>query len=1097
MAKPEERKIFKIGDQTYLYDDFANFYNTHKQSYYDYAREYGGFSNEQVAQLDAAIQKALNHAKSSGDFDTTGDFEGNETQNITVTRKKIGKDKQIQQGLTGKNSWLSNFIAKAGQHMKVREKPEDPSKWNWDKHNFGAFLKGNNQDAEQIFSDFDRRDPNNPNKSRTHSERLDLLLRYLEDHQKFINDNNFIFNENNNIYDDDYGVTLENLINYMSDLNPETGKRTLKDNLNFGTVATYLNKLGAGGDGKYNYTRGFTSDQYEYLTEEEKAAKEKAEKEAKEKAEREAEEQAEREAESFRSGHEKTFYDQSLAEFNKLGNIYYGNFSPDKYDQEDYEDYWEYYGDISDREFESDNENYRGEKITTDNMQKLWDTFIYNLQNNIIDNNKNTKDLIHIVLSRDPGQFTELNDGTFLINGSYNKNGRAAVVNPNTGNIKYIFLGNQDYYNNNEKIRNIYNELLHSYLKTELGDDYEKYYEPVDNTIYLNKSGGKFITKHQNGNSLNLDAYHDTRTERRAEENNISVKTQKAKEKYINSDNKSSSNPDAGLTAVEKARLATAALDLTSVATAFIPGYGTAASAALGITSTISNFGFDLFDDAVTNGEMWSNLGLNLGMDLVGLIPGGGAASKAGKIIKNVGKVAGKVLLVPGVISLFKQAPEIKKSWDKAFSEDGKLEYQDYLNLIQVLNVATGMTNIGLNVHHARKQNAIDNDKVAVSVKNKNNENKTLLFTGKDAVEFKKAAENGIEGAQNFINKVEGGNNFTIRTRQEIVDRKKFFSRTDGKWRPWAPIYENVPITQTVYKNEFPVKFFGFSPEKTYVPSEKPFKSDIFGDDLIDFSKRPKTSEVLKTHQQAKNDELSSTLEKSKNYEKNRQRGKSLVDELNERIEKENASINTNETELNKHKKAIDNYNKSDLGKIKSNISKLESEIKSIEIKERKKLDVATQVSLFTQRKQKEQQLNDLKSQLEIIKNTKYTNKGLKSYKTRIDKAKKSYKELREKIKQFEQNKEIWENRKTKINDRIPQEHSAEFNTALKVEPTKVTINGIEHDVMPTKFKLDGSEYDFDKNNWNKEFLENLGLYQQGGSINRNKLNKFLNYGKR
>ena len=35
------------------------------------------------------------------------------------------------------------------------------------------------------------------------------------------------------------------------------------------------------------------------------------------------------------------------------------------------------------------------------------------------------------------------------------------------------------------------------------------------------------------------------------------------------------------------------------------------------------------------------------------------------------------------------------------------------------------------------------------------------------------------------------------------------------------------------------------------------------------------------------------------------------------------------------------------------------------------------------------------------------------------------------------------------------------------------------------------------KNNWNKEFLENLGLYQQGGSINRNKLNKFLNYGKR
>jgi hypothetical protein len=55
--------------------------------------------------------------------------------------------------------------------MKKYEKPEDNTKWNYDKHNFGAYLKGHNQDAEEIFSNMDRSGENEENATRQYSER--------------------------------------------------------------------------------------------------------------------------------------------------------------------------------------------------------------------------------------------------------------------------------------------------------------------------------------------------------------------------------------------------------------------------------------------------------------------------------------------------------------------------------------------------------------------------------------------------------------------------------------------------------------------------------------------------------------------------------------------------------------------------------------------------------------------------------------------------------------------------------------------------------------------------------------------------------------
>jgi hypothetical protein len=58
--------------------------------------------------------------------------------------------------------------------------------------------------------------------------------------------------------------------------------------------------------------------------------------------------------------------------------------------------------------------------------------------------------------------------------------------------------------------------------------------------------------------------------------------------------------------------------------------------------------------------------------------------------------------------------------------------------------------------------------------------------------------------------------------------------------------------------------------------------------------------------------------------------------------------------------------------------------------------------------------------------------------------------------------------------------HSTEYNSIKDFKPIKKIFNG--------------DEYTFDV----KSELKNLdNIFKQGGSINRNKLNKFLNYGKR
>jgi len=132
-------------------------------------------------------------------------------------------------------------------------------------------------------------------------------------------------------------------------------------------------------------------------------------------------------------------------------------------------------------------------------------------------------------------------------------------------------------------------------------------------------------------------------------------------------------------------RIGAIAADLTSAVSAFVPGVGTAVAAATGVGSSVTNLAADWTDPAISKGQTLKNLGINLGLDLVSLIPGVNIGATAGKIIKPIAKLAPR--LIPVALSLG-IAPEFVNTLKKI--GDGKNDFT--VNDLRVL--AAGMSAI-------------------------------------------------------------------------------------------------------------------------------------------------------------------------------------------------------------------------------------------------------------------------------------------------------------------------------------------------------------------------------------------------------------------
>lgn len=197
------------------------------------------------------------------------------------------------------------------------------------------------------------------------------------------------------------------------------------------------------------------------------------------------------------------------------------------------------------------------------------------------------------------------------------------------------------------------------------------------------------------------------------------------------------------------ARLVSAGADVGSMIASFVPGYGTAASAALGVGSTIGNFTADLADKSVGVGSAFLNAGAGLGMDLVGLIPGLGAAGKGSKIVKNLLKVAPKLITIWSASTSFAPAMQaFNKLKDKGAKE---MTVEDWKALANGLTAAAGVTRWGA----AAAKNKINTHKYGTTTRTVTTKSgKQVQMSEEEFQRIKRAS--GIEGQNEALQAVEG-----------------------------------------------------------------------------------------------------------------------------------------------------------------------------------------------------------------------------------------------------------------------------------------------------------------------------------------------------
>lgn len=376
-----------------------------------------------------------------------------------------------------------------------------------------------------------------------------------------------------------------------------------------------------------------------------------------------------------------------------------------------------------------------------------------------------------------------------------------------TGNRKGDFLRtaiNMTVNGGKQKISNL-GEALAYYKplldKTQGGwDQFEKVQDAAGNEIYKlkgseNAKGQPLYIWFKNGKA---HAYRDDPySVRKAQvisraQLGMKLQTKAAKEKE---NKKTLSNPntpedkkrqiasqrkpgDTEFTATDIARISAAGMDVASALSAFVPVYGTAASAGTGLISSLTNFGADMFDKSVSAGDMWKNLGTNIAMDAVGLVPGFGTAGKAGKITKTLIKYVPKIVTALSAANAL--SPESRASWAKLASNES-LIVKDWQNIAAGCSALAGVSRGAVGHFNAHTMA-------------KGTKTKDFNITASDGKQYKVTAEQ-LE---------------TLKKQKSLEDINKEFKKLypdaelssffrNGKWQQLRHLHFNNPQVKSVY----------------------------------------------------------------------------------------------------------------------------------------------------------------------------------------------------------------------------------------------------------------------------------------------------------
>ena len=235
---------------------------------------------------------------------------------------------------------------------------------------------------------------------------------------------------------------------------------------------------------------------------------------------------------------------------------------------------------------------------------------------------------------------------------------------------------------------------------------------------------------------------------------------------------------DTEFTATDIARISAAGMDVASALSAFVPVYGTAISAGTGLISSLTNFGADMSDKSVSAGDMWKNLGTNIAMDAVGLVPGFGTAGKAGKITKTLIQYVPKIVTVLSAATAL--SPESRAAWAK-LARNESLTVKDWQNIAAGCSALAGVSRGAVGHFNAHTMA-------------KGTKTKDFNITASDGKQYKVTAEQ-LE---------------TLKKQKSLEDVNKEFKKLhpdaelssffrNGKWQQLRHLHFNNPQVKSVY----------------------------------------------------------------------------------------------------------------------------------------------------------------------------------------------------------------------------------------------------------------------------------------------------------
>lgn len=345
------------------------------------------------------------------------------------------------------------------------------------------------------------------------------------------------------------------------------------------------------------------------------------------------------------------------------------------------------------------------------------------------------------------------------------------VYDPINGRLFYSFIGD---------IPEEWNKIINNYKlsKGEINRR-DKYSFKDGGSIELMQLGGGF--------DANTWMHEDRQKnlEERAKKSGRTVEQQEAGERkagiYGIGVKDSAQNDNNGFSHTDYIRLGTIAADIVSMGAAFVPVYGTIASAAAGLGSSLGTLYADAFEDGLDWGDI-GNYVTNVGLDVLGLIPGGGSAAKGVKIAKQLGKYATRAIATIGAMNTLSNGQQIIDSFKK-LSSPTELTVDDWRNISAGLGLITGGTAAVTRKYKQAKMKAANAkpDNVAVELVSKDGAKKTVLFDKEDAKAIRKANDEGnIEGIKAVTSKYEDYKDWDISTNKTFGFRNV---RSNGKWQ--------------------------------------------------------------------------------------------------------------------------------------------------------------------------------------------------------------------------------------------------------------------------------------------------------------------------